>query len=303
MKVNLFKSSSSAGRSNKPPARPSIRGKISGPIPIPSPADDEFPIRKPGSAYVAPKAPPSDEEFPIRRPGAARASTIPIEVPEPEPSDVPEHEQEAAEAVAAQELQPNASAVSGTRTDVEQANNASGPPPSNAPPAPPPGASPASGGGGGGSSAPRTSPTQHRTNPSSTLRYSQVSAASTGNTGGSGSGRPQRKKSTLRNALSRLFGRRKKTASQGSNETESAGMSQQHRSVSFESPRITAAGTRANLGAVPLIGPDRPEPIQRQRTETIGLSTADGVRARPTVALGGARRHNGHRERTEFAAH
>ncbi len=75
----------------------------------------------------------------------------------------------------------------------------------------------------------------HRTNPSSTLRYSQISATSTSATGQSSSGRPQRKKSTLRGALSRLFGRRKKTASQDSSGTEPVSdlaSTQLHRSVS-----------------------------------------------------------------------
>ncbi|CAK7197495.1 hypothetical protein SEUCBS139899_000142 [Sporothrix eucalyptigena] len=61
---------------------------------------------------------------------------------------------------------------------------------------------------------------RHRTNPSSTLRYSGASGVSSGGAGTSagntvnGSPKPQRKKSTLRGAFSKLFSRRKKTDSQ-----------------------------------------------------------------------------------------
>lgn len=222
MKGRLFKSNSTTERPK--PARQTIRGRISGPIPIAeSTADEEFPIRNPGTAYVAP-AEPSDDEFPVRQPGARIASTVPIEGTETEHHlDQPSHLPQASTTVV--------SGVSGSRADVGQATRAPEPP-FNAPPAAPPsgGPSPSSAASGSG-----TSPTHRRTNPSSTLRYSQVSAASTGNTGQSGSGRPQRKKSTLRGALSRLFGRRKKTASQTSAEIDrAAGLATttQHRSVS-----------------------------------------------------------------------
>ncbi|CAK7229319.1 hypothetical protein SBRCBS47491_007205 [Sporothrix bragantina] len=69
---------------------------------------------------------------------------------------------------------------------------------------------------------PATSPAfRHRTNPSSTLRYSGASGMSLGGGAGTsagntvnGSPKPQRKKSTLRGAFSKLFSRRKKTDSQ-----------------------------------------------------------------------------------------
>ncbi|TGJ87285.1 hypothetical protein E0Z10_g1475 [Xylaria hypoxylon] len=49
--MKLFKSASNAGRSRpgQQPPRSNIRGKISGPIPIP---DDEFPMRNPGSSIA-----------------------------------------------------------------------------------------------------------------------------------------------------------------------------------------------------------------------------------------------------------
>jgi hypothetical protein len=206
-KVNIFRSGSSPPRP-KSSNRQSIRGKISAPIPMPNPnEDEEFPIRKPGTSFAAPKE-PSDDEFPIRRPGQAqRVSTIP-----------PPEDEEAEQ--------------SGHQAHVSDTGQSNVPErPQYTPPAPPDGPSPSSGTGG-----PGTSPSQRRTNPSSTLRFSQISAASTGHTGHSGD-RPQRKKSTLRNALSRIFGRRKKGGSQGSVSTDrmSGLAGNQHRSVSRDS--------------------------------------------------------------------
>ena len=220
MKVNIFKSGSSPSRP-KGSVRQSIRGKISGPIPIANPTDeDEFPIRKPGAAYAAPK-PPSDDEFPIRRPG----NTI---VASPPPVEGKEAEALGQLGQQAQSSQDSAADVSESHVELQQSTAPE--PPSEPPPAPPAAAAPSSGPAGGGASPPR-----HRANPSSTLRYSQISAASTGNTGQSGGGRPERKKSTLRNALSRLFGRKKKLGSQASLSMDAVSglaANQQHRSVS-----------------------------------------------------------------------
>ncbi|KAK8027379.1 hypothetical protein PG991_004435 [Apiospora marii] len=56
MKGGLLKSPSSAGRPK--PGQSNIRGKISGPIPIPDPAEDgEFPIRESGPGLVTPLGP------------------------------------------------------------------------------------------------------------------------------------------------------------------------------------------------------------------------------------------------------
>ncbi|KAI0136618.1 hypothetical protein BJ170DRAFT_20391 [Xylariales sp. AK1849] len=53
MSRSLFKTTSSAGRPKSGPSN--IRGKISGPIPIPDPAeDDEFPMRQPGTGLATP---------------------------------------------------------------------------------------------------------------------------------------------------------------------------------------------------------------------------------------------------------
>lgn len=199
-----------------PPSRPrsqhqSIRGKISGPIPIPSPLEEE--------------------EFPIRKPGTGIASPTPLDENEAE-----EHRQ--------QQLQPppaGTSIASGVTSSQAEVPLASIPePPSSPPPAPPSGPSPTSAAGGSTVTAPESSPSQrspkrHRTNPSSTLRYSTVSNVSMDSPAHQ-NGRPERKKSTLRGALSKLFGRKKKEGSQGSVSTtermSALGGASQHRSVS-----------------------------------------------------------------------
>ncbi|GAB1310898.1 hypothetical protein MFIFM68171_01108 [Madurella fahalii] len=67
------------GSGRAKPGRKSIRGTISGPIPIPSTlGDDEFPIRNPGSPKVPATA---DDEFPMRRPGTGIATPLPPEEP------------------------------------------------------------------------------------------------------------------------------------------------------------------------------------------------------------------------------
>lgn len=187
----------------------SIRGKISGPIPIPSPLEEE--------------------EFPIRNPGTGIASPTPLDENEAE-----EHRQ--------RQLQPPAtgtsiaSGVTASQAEVPQATVPE--PPSSPPPAPPSGPSPTSAAGGSTVTGPESSPSQrspkrHRTNPSSTLRYSTVSNVSTDSPAHQ-NGRPERKKSTLRGALSKLFGRKKKEGSQGSVSTterlSALGGASQHRS-------------------------------------------------------------------------
>ncbi|KAJ9142218.1 hypothetical protein NKR23_g7493 [Pleurostoma richardsiae] len=174
-----WKSPPGAGRPKT--GHQSIRGKISGPIPIPSPMDEEFPTRKPGAGIASPTPLESKEVDQQRQPQPPQAAGIPV-----------------------------AAGVSGSRTDVPQASQPE--PTSVVPPAPPAGPGPADASGSGGP-APQSSPPRHRTNPSGTLRYSTVSA-STNNTSQAGA-RPERKKSALRGALSKLFGRKKK-GSQGS---------------------------------------------------------------------------------------
>lgn len=234
---SLWKSSPSTRRPAT--AHASIRGRISGPIPIASPIDDEFPMRNSGGSSLATAV--KDEEFPIRNPGTNIASMTPL--PEESVSDLvqqqqqqQQQEQQDPQEDDQQTLPPQASSVTigasasrGGDTPVQGDNPE---PPSHPPPPPPSGSPPARARTPPQRTSPqRTSP--RRTNPSSTLRYSTVSEAPTGTTGRSRDGAPQRKKSTLRSALGKLFGRRKK---QGSSSTigRMSGMitTSQHRSVS-----------------------------------------------------------------------
>jgi len=228
MKVNLFKGGPASPRP-KTAHQSGIRGKsISGPIPITG-DDDDFPIRKPGTSYASTtKLPAEPEEFPIRRPGSEYVSTTPLELKE-EGGDYISH----AEDRPPRTPEPGTSGAADVSAGVEQSKAPE--PPTNPPPAPPVATSPSSG-AGASSGTHRTSPGHRRANPSSTLRFSQISGASTEGTGQSGKEKPQRKKSTLRGALSKLFGRKKKTESLmlGDNSRSSGGVGAQlHRSVSF----------------------------------------------------------------------
>jgi hypothetical protein len=81
-----------------------------------------------------------------------------------------------------------------------------------------------------------------RTNMPNTSRYSAASAASTTRTSNSKDVLPQRKKSTLRSAFSKLFGRRKKSTSQSSSEFSRMSAlpgNSQHQSVGHTHVRVT----------------------------------------------------------------
>lgn len=245
----LWKSASSAGRP-KPGQQSSIRGRISGPIPIPNPGDDdEFPIRTPGSGIAIPAKDDENFEFPIRKPGSGIATTYPV------PEDALEERDTQAQRQHAQELQPplpqvgtSAVSTSGSHTDTSQNSNVNPEPPSQAPPEPPSESRSSSGHRATRASpkaSPKASPPQRRsppaqtTTPVSALRYSTVSEAPTAQSRDGAS--PKRKKSTLRTALGRLFGRKKKSReSQGSipisGRTSGIVSSTQHRSVSSDSP-------------------------------------------------------------------
>ncbi|KAG7133719.1 hypothetical protein HYQ45_008148 [Verticillium longisporum] len=178
MKVSIFKPQP-AGAGGQAASRPktgqSIRGKISGPIPIPTPTDDEFPMRNPGTGIATPLS-TEDRERQLQT-EAGHQTSAPFTQPE---------------------------AVPTRNTDSVMAPSGSGSVTGSA-----------SGSGTGSAHThqiPRGSPqSQRRTNPPSTLRHSVVSEA-TENTN-NGKDKPQRKKSTLRGAFSKLFGRRKKTTS------------------------------------------------------------------------------------------
>ncbi|KAK4205280.1 hypothetical protein QBC40DRAFT_302929 [Triangularia verruculosa] len=212
----------------------SIRGTISGPIPLPSTVeDDEFPIRKPGSAKASTVP---DDEFPIRRPDTGIATPLPLADVEHSPSSDGRHERDAEKGSGDErdlpdEVVPVSSMLGGT-VDKETgeiipeapSDPPPGPPsrlstPAGAPvrtasTTPPSRTSPRGSSPQGISpsrvSPPRASPPARRaTQPAiSTLRYSTISDAPSKNT--TQSNTPQRKKSTLRSALGRLFGRGKK---------------------------------------------------------------------------------------------
>ena len=190
----------------------SIRGKISNPIPIPNAGDEDFNPQNPGP--TAPKPHVLDDRAPVPQ----------------HPSRPPRHHHNN---TASSSTLPHTALAPGTSSppDIEDSQNSgsNNSLPMSAAPAGSSGPSPVSG-------SARNSP-QRRTNQSSQIRYSAISASSQ-RTGDTGSREPpQRKKSTIRGALSKLFGRKKKGKSQGSSvpEHSSGTTSVQHRSVSLES--------------------------------------------------------------------
>lgn len=260
------KSGSTAGRAKA--RHKSIRGTISAPIPIPqTPDDDEFPIRKPGSA----KASVTEDDFPLR----ASGTNVPAPLPgpdgpepssddpleqqpedlghssdqqgqedqqprdrEPSPGRSPEREQQESVAMPFQAPIVAPASISGgsgaSRTDL--ATDIPPEPPSTPPPPPSgpntsigrPASRPASQSppyrSSPRKSSPRKSsplavsparaepPVRRATNPPlSNVRYSVVSDAPSKQTTQS-KGSPSRKKSSLRSAIGRLFGRGKKKA-------------------------------------------------------------------------------------------
>ncbi|KAI3534708.1 hypothetical protein CSPX01_11852 [Colletotrichum filicis] len=226
--MGLFKSAN-------PPAAPgavprsltgqSIRGKISGPIPIPSPVDDEFPMRNPGTGIATPLTEGDMKEQMMHPPQAEQRAGSIVSVPHPQPevSQAPR-----ADSVIA----PTGSAGSGSgsassptsATHATQAN---------------------------------TPQSQRRTNASSNLRYSAVSASSEQT--GASKDRPQRKKSTLRGALGKLFGRKKKTGSQGSTDSQRVSTynaSNQHKSDTSGLSRVKEAEPKRSA-SLPITEYDR----------------------------------------------
>ncbi|KAI5920081.1 hypothetical protein F4810DRAFT_723932 [Camillea tinctor] len=167
--MGMFKPATNSGRSR--PGQPSppntIRGRISGPIPI----DDEFPIRNPGSSMA-------HEGHPARLETPTKADRATISSSGNSPPEL-------------------------TREDKADSVSHSGP---------------------SQTSYNSSSPNQRRTNRSSTLRYSTVSDSTDVS-------RPQRKKSTLKSALGKLFGRKRKETRQPSiSEDHFGGPENHHRS-------------------------------------------------------------------------
>ncbi|KAL2017721.1 hypothetical protein VTK56DRAFT_1746 [Thermocarpiscus australiensis] len=335
------------------PGRKSIRGTISGPIPIPStPDDDEFPIRNPGSAKALTSP---DDEFPIRRPGTGIAAPLPpsdegasssreqvVETGEPGHSDQQdqqacghEHEHAHEHDIDNEPDQEQMEVQVATPSDASDAANTSGgssadagrdvrpEPPSNSPPAPPPGPSTPTGRPASrppsrsspretpplGTSPSRGSPaTRRATNPVlSTVRYSTVSDPPS-KPAGQSKDSPQRKKSTLRSALGRLFGRGRKKNGNGSQVVapESGGDSvppdstQQHRSdpTALGRPNRISPKRSASLPINELdrplrshsIGPDDMMAIESVRNslhaEAPGASAETEGRRRAATAVG-----------------
>ncbi|KUI62502.1 hypothetical protein VP1G_09630 [Cytospora mali] len=203
MKPKIFGPASPTG------ARPrtghqSIRGRISGPIPMSnSVEDDEFPIRNPGTG-IASSTPIEDD--PILQRQLQQPAPIPAVSPPP--------------------TQPFSSVAQSIRSAAERAEIIDVPQtvpehpgsPSPRPNTPGPSGPSPEGGGSSGVSAMRSSPARyHRTNPSSSNRFSTLSVDSSkeiaDDVNFSGHSPPQRKKSTLRSALGKFLRRRKKEGS------------------------------------------------------------------------------------------
>ncbi|POS79921.1 hypothetical protein DHEL01_v201698 [Diaporthe helianthi] len=227
MKTKVF------GPASPTTARPktghqSIRGlRISGPIPMTSTnpiEDDEFPIRNPGTGIAS--ATPLDSE-PV--PQHASQQTIPTLA-----SPVTQTFSPVAQSVA--------TPVRADTVDVPQTVPEHPGSPSPHPYTRPHGSSGPSpeGGASSAASAARSSPARYqRTNPSTNTRFSTLSINS-GKTGDTSAhdvsnSPPQRKKSTLRSALSKFLRRKKKDGSLSSvSETDrqsALGGPPQHRSV------------------------------------------------------------------------
>ncbi|KAI0600831.1 hypothetical protein F4775DRAFT_582427 [Biscogniauxia sp. FL1348] len=165
--MGMFKPATNSGRSRPGQPSPSntIRGRISGPIPI----DDEFPIRNPGSS-MAHEGQPVRLETPTKAERSISSGNTPPDVAREDKADSVSH---------------------------------SGP---------------------SQTSYNSSSPNQRRTNRSSTLRYSTISDSTDVS-------RPQRKKSTLKSALGKLFGRKRKDTRQPSiSEDPFGGPENHHRS-------------------------------------------------------------------------
>lgn len=247
MKAKIFGSAPSSPTTARPKTgHQSVRGRISGPIPIPNPLDDdEFPMRNPGTGIAS--ATPIENDLVLQRPplpphpphAMPPAPSPPVTPsfapplmlpppPAPPPVPVAPPFPVGGRADAAEAPRPY-SEMPGTPTRLpSSANGPSGPSPE---------------GSHSSASATRSSPAAAKTpraNPSSNARYSTVSATSdkTNVSNGGQTGPPQRKKSTLRSAIGRLLRRKKKDGSLSSvSEVERPSVlgaqQPQHRSVSL----------------------------------------------------------------------
>ncbi|KAL2161522.1 hypothetical protein VTH06DRAFT_8084, partial [Thermothelomyces fergusii] len=238
------KSGSTAGRAKT--RHKSIRGTISAPIPIPpAPRDDEFPVRNPGSAGAILTG---GDEFPLRSPAVGIASPLPpTDGARSSLDETPEQQQRSREYLSSpesaaecerdeEEIQPAPVLGSSGGDRADHRGGTMSEPPSTPPPAPHsvPGTTgersasrPASRSPPNRLASPRTSPladslskasppTGRVTNPAlNNGRHSVVSSDATNKQMAQSRDSPLRKKSTLRSALGRLFGRSKKKGPTG----------------------------------------------------------------------------------------
>lgn len=209
MKAGLLRSATATDRQKMGPSN--IRGRISNPIPIPNAGDEDFTSRNLATSlpepHVAVEGDPVSQRPPRHHHAAPSSSSLPPTGPAP---------------------------VSGNASDVAHSGNGGSDNslPASAAPAGSSGPSPTSG-------LARDSPHRRRTtNQSSQIRYSAISTSSQRTGGTANKDAPQRKKSTIRGALSKLFGRKKKAKSQGSTipEHSSGTTSVQYRSVCLLNP-------------------------------------------------------------------
>lgn len=214
MKAKIFGSAPASPTTARPrTGHQSVRGRISGPIPIPNPLeDDEFPIRNPGTAIASSTPLDSDMRPPPTVPPALPSPVAVSFAAAPPPPPPPVSQMLSEDALMDMVDVPQI-----PQTVPEHPGTPANPPGSAtglSDPSPESAASNVSG--------PRSSAKLHRTNPSSSARYSMISATSeTGGSTDSPDGHPQRKRSTLRSAIGRLLRRKKKEGSLSSvNESE-----------------------------------------------------------------------------------
>lgn len=240
MKAKLFGSVPSSPTTARPrTGHQSVRGRISGPIPIPNPLDDdEFPMRTPGTGIAT--ATPIENDLVLHRPpqppALPPASSSPVTSSFAPPPPLVPIAQTLPVAVRADvvEIPQTVPEHPGTPTQPPSAAGLCDPSPD---------------GGLSSVSGARSSTARlHQNNPSSSARYSTISANSektSVSTGPAHQGQPQRKKSTLRSAIGRLLRRKNRKDGSLSSVSEidrqavvggQQQQQQQHRSVSLLLP-------------------------------------------------------------------
>ncbi|KAJ4326763.1 hypothetical protein N0V84_002782 [Fusarium piperis] len=206
-----WKSTPSAGGSARPrTGHHSIRGRISGPVPIPTPLDDEFPIRSPGTNIATPvRAEFKESQADSVQSSRDRQFRSPT-FPEPRRNG-PQAFQEP--------RSPTFPRAPGAPARLQKAE------------------------------------------PSNNARHSFVSADAVHIR--DRLDRPQRKQSTLRGALGKLFNRKKKTNGDSPNNTDSETGSAPPRPERFR--RSTGEGPRPEDVVPSLRSRERPDPRSRSR--------------------------------------